>query len=74
MLWQKGINWNDYPDGCKRGRMVVKKVRRATVEYTHRRTGEVQTVEVERTVRQVEAPPVFTRDRAYLSALIPKYS
>lgn len=24
MLLEKGINWNDYPVGCKRGRMVVK--------------------------------------------------
>jgi tRNA(His) 5'-end guanylyltransferase len=74
MLWQKGSNWNDYPDGCKRGRVVVKKARQGIVEYTHRRTGAVQTAEVERMVWEVEAPPVFTRERTYLSALIPRYS
>ncbi|HZO90082.1 MAG TPA: hypothetical protein VFB38_17265 [Chthonomonadaceae bacterium] len=73
MFWQKGINWNDYPAGCKRGRTVVKKTRRVTVEYTHRQTGERQTVEVERAFWEVEAPPVFTQNRAYLAERIPRY-
>jgi tRNA(His) 5'-end guanylyltransferase len=24
MIFKKGVNWNDYPDGVKRGRMIVK--------------------------------------------------
>lgn len=24
MIFRKGVNWNDYPDGAKRGRMIVK--------------------------------------------------
>lgn len=71
MLWQRGINWNDYPDGCKRGRMIVRTQRREAVTFRHKLTGEEQTTEVTRNVWQVEAPPIFSRDRAYLAALIP---
>ena len=73
MLWQAGINWNDYADGCKRGRCVTRTTRRETVTYTHRKTGEVETVVADRHFWQTEAPPVFTRDRAYLAARIPRY-
>lgn len=72
MLWQRGINWNDYSDTCKRGRMIVRNSRRETVAYLHKRTGEAQTADVERNFWQSEAPPVFSRDRAYLAARIPK--
>jgi tRNA(His) guanylyltransferase len=74
MLWQRGINWNDYPEGCKRGRVVVKNIRRETVTYTHHKTGEVETVEAERRFWEAEAPPIFTKDRAYLASRIPRYS
>lgn len=72
MLWQRGINWNDYPDTCKRGRMIVRRTQSETVIYLHKRTGEEQTAEVERSVWQSEAPPVFSRDRDYLASRIPK--
>jgi tRNA(His) 5'-end guanylyltransferase len=71
MLWQRGINWNDYPDTCKRGRMIVRSKRHETVTYQHKRTGESQTAEVERNIWQMEAPPVFSRDRDYLGTRIP---
>ena len=74
VLWQKGINWNDYPPGFKRGRCIVRKARRETVTFTHRKTGEIETVEAERHRWEAEAPPIFTRERAYLAALIPKYA
>jgi tRNA(His) guanylyltransferase len=72
MLWQRGINWNDYPDACKRGRMIVRNTRRETVTFLHKRTGEALTAEVERNLWQSEAPPVFSRDRSYLADHIPK--
>ncbi len=72
MLWQRGINWNDYPDGCKRGRMMVRKTQRETVTYLHKRTGEEQTAEADRNFWQSEAPPVFSRDRDYLGTRIPR--
>ena len=50
MIFARGINWNDYPEGCKRGRVIA---------YRETRW-------------QIEEPPVFTQDRAYLAALVPR--
>lgn len=72
MLWQKGVNWNDYPAGFKRGRVVVRRSRSESVTFTHRQTGETKQTEVERFCWQIEEPPVFTRERQFLRALIPK--
>ena len=52
MLHAKGVNWNDYPVGCKRGRAVV----RATFEEGG----------VARHRWRVDAPPIFTEDRNYV--------
>jgi tRNA(His) 5'-end guanylyltransferase len=72
-LWQeKGINWNDYPAGCKRGRVIRKVTTESTVAYTDRRTGQEHTIEVERPIWTVCEPPVFTQERDYLRGLIPK--
>lgn len=63
MLHAKGINWNDYPVGCKRGRTVVK------VPYVG--LGRDQTgadVYVDRSEWHVEDPPIFTTDRAYVDS------
>ncbi len=46
---EKGINWNDYPEGFKRGRCVVRREQGWTVE----------------------APPIFTQQREYLSCIAP---
>ncbi|MBV9849708.1 MAG: hypothetical protein JO250_08465 [Armatimonadetes bacterium] len=74
MLWQeKGVNWNDLPGGCKRGRCVVKTARVADVEYADKRTGETRRAEgVERHSWEVVVPPIFTQDRAWLQARIPR--
>jgi len=72
MLWQRGINWNDYPDACRRGRMIVRTKRCETITYRHKRTGEAQTADVERNFWQMEPPPVFSRDRDYLGTRIPR--
>lgn len=74
LLWQRGINWNDYPPGFKRGRCIVRKARRETVTFTHRKNGEVERAEAERHYWEAEAPPIFTRDRTYLATLIPHYT
>lgn len=52
MLFAKGINWNDYPDGCKRGRGVVREV--------------FQREDVDRHRWVSEDPPVLTQDRDYI--------
>lgn len=52
MLHAKGINWNDYPIGCKRGRAVVRE--------TYERSGVMRH-------RWVTAdPPIFTADRRFI--------
>ena len=37
MIFQRGINWNDYPAGAKRGRLIIKE------EYTHEESGATRT-------------------------------
>lgn len=41
LFTERGINWNDYPVGAKRGRMCLKTYGEETVTWTHKRTGEV---------------------------------
>lgn len=49
MIHKKGVNWNNYPIGSKRGRMLV---------YRN-------------TQWEIEEPPTFTQNKAYLESLIP---
>ena len=64
MLFQeKGINFNDYPDGFKRGRCVVKEKYMAPVF-----NGEG---EVERSRWVITVPPIFTQDRDWIWKYIP---
>jgi len=74
MLWRDhGINWSAYPAWFRRGTVVAPRVETSDVTWVDRRTGETQVVEhAERRVWQVEEPPVFTQDRAYLAALLPR--
>jgi tRNA(His) guanylyltransferase len=59
MIFQKGINWNDYAPELKRGRLIVKE--------------QYQKGEALRT-RWISIPaPIFTQDRDSLSQLIPNY-
>lgn len=75
LFQEKGINWNDYPDGCKRGRCVVRRTTFSPVTYKDKRSGETRTTEaVERSVWNIEAPPVFTKDREWLRGFIPQYA
>jgi len=58
MCFQKGINWNDYPIGFKRGRTIIKET------YLKE--------EATRTRWISDEPPVFSQERNYLSNLIPQ--
>ena len=72
MLFQNGINWNDYPIGCKRGRTVVRRESVTTVEYVDKRTGEhVTKPDVVRHLWVLEDPPIFTQDRSYIVKVLP---
>ncbi len=75
MLWQeKGINWNDQPGGFKRGRCIVPQTVVLNKEYVDGRTGETKTAEgVTRHTWMPTIPPVFTREREWLQAHIPRH-
>lgn len=73
LLFSKGVNWNDYPAGFKRGRCVIKVVETSDLTYTDKRTGEQKVQEnVERRVLKVVDPPIFTQEREWLRAQIPQ--
>ncbi len=58
MIFQKGINWNDYAPRYKRGRIIIKQ------EYV----GPNNTI---RTRWDMVEPPIFTQDKDFLDNLIP---
>lgn len=61
LLHAKGINWNDYPVGCKRGRAVIR-----VPEEISTPSGMVVT----RRSWKVVDPPIFTQDRAFVEGLL----
>lgn len=64
-LWYEcGVNWNNYPDGFKRGRVSLKTEYMLSEEHG----GGVGTL------WQTFAPPVFTQEREFLTQLIPRYT
>jgi tRNA(His) 5'-end guanylyltransferase len=60
MMFQKGINWNDYPIGFKRGRAVKKFV-----------TGSNFTEDPVLEWKIDHAIPIFTEDRDYIKQTLP---
>lgn len=66
MLHAKGVNWNDYPVGFKRGRMIVR-------EAYGDADGGPCGLSVLRHRWVVQEPPIFTQDRGYLAGLIPAH-
>jgi tRNA(His) guanylyltransferase len=73
MLWaEKGINWNDYPDGCKRGRVIVRESGEREVTFTHKRTQREETVTAMRSWWAVQPAPHFTLNAGtWLPSVIP---
>jgi tRNA(His) guanylyltransferase len=61
MLHANGINWNDYPIGCKRGRAIVR-ISRSSASTSP----DGAPIEVERAPWAVVDPPIFTQDRAFI--------
>ncbi|WP_327004696.1 hypothetical protein OHA72_58355 [Dactylosporangium sp. NBC_01737] len=69
---ERGINWNDYPAGCKRGRVVVKASGERAVTFVHKRTGVQETVTALRSWWEVRAAPHFTANPdGFLAGTIP---
>jgi tRNA(His) guanylyltransferase len=71
MMFQKGINWDKYPVGFKRGRMILRE-KSETVEVKNPRTPDENGKTVERVSWASFEPPIFTQERGYLLSRIPK--
>lgn len=73
LLWsEKGINWNDYPDGCKRGRVVTRKTGERPVTYKDHRSGQQVSTTAVRSWWEVEPAPHFTAaPDGWLADIIP---
>ena len=71
LFQERGINFNDYPEGFKRGRAVIRESFEAPVGGE--RAGESATgaETVTRSRWTVVAPPIFTQDRDWLLSRIP---
>lgn len=69
LLLAKDINWNDYPVGFKRGRMIMKHdIVRADLAKS---LAEQSPMPI-RTEWRIEDPPIFTQDREYITTRIPR--
>lgn len=79
MMFQKGTNWNDYPVGFKRGRIILKeKIENVPIvpprfksmkEFLDSEPTEMLTVK--RAKWASFEPPIFTQDKQYLLGRIP---
>lgn len=65
MIFQKGINWNDYAPRYKRGRMVVKET------YEKPSTDDRNSKPSIRTRWTTVEVPIFTQDKEFLFRMIP---
>lgn len=73
LLWSEaGVNWNDFPDGCKRGRVAVRRVGERESEYTHKRTCErVRVVALRSWWESSPAPHFTTEPDSWLAEAVP---
>jgi tRNA(His) 5'-end guanylyltransferase len=73
LLWKEhGINWNDYPAGCKRGRTTVRQVGEREVTYTDKRTKEQNTATAVRSWWETHGAVHFTAEPdGWLASVIP---
>lgn len=69
---EKGINWNNYPEGFKRGRCAVKITETVPLIDLNPTTPKHVTGTIDRTKWKAMAPPVFTQGREFLSSRIPR--
>jgi len=60
LIFDKGINWNDYDARYKRGRIILKREGYPLPVDTPKRSSWV-----------MDEPPIFSQDREYLNKLIP---
>jgi tRNA(His) 5'-end guanylyltransferase len=61
LLWSEvRVNWNDYSDGCKRGRVTVRRTGERPVEYVDKRTQQPVSTTAVRSWWETSPPPTFT--------------
>lgn len=69
---EAGINWNDYPDGAKRGRVCRRVTAEQDVTWTDKRSGEEVTTRAVRSRWVTEGAPHFTAEPgSFLAEAIP---
>lgn len=68
LMHKKGVNWDKYPVGFKRGRCIIKEWR--TIKALNRKTGEEELAA--RSYWTVNEPPIFTRNPEYVLGRISK--
>lgn len=73
LLWaENGINWNNYPDGAKRGRVCVRVTAEESVIYTDKRTQQEHTINAVRSRWASEAAANFVAEPgSWLAEIIP---
>jgi tRNA(His) guanylyltransferase len=73
LLWrEKGVNWNDYPDAAKRGRVCVRVTAPAAVTYTDKRDQQEHTTTAVRSRWVSSAAPNFKAEPgSFLAEMIP---
>lgn len=60
LFTEHNINWNDYADGCKRGRVVVQDAGLRPVTFKHKATQKIETTTAYRSWWEVQAAPHFS--------------
>lgn len=72
LFTDKGVNWDEYPDGFKRGRTCVRVTAEEPLSYTDKRTSEVVTTTAARSRWVTQAAPHFAATPgSFLADLIP---
>lgn len=70
LMFQKGVNWDKYPAGFKRGRMILKN-KKEEIEIPEKHEGFGGTSTVTRMRWQSNEPPVFTKAPGWLRGYTP---
>lgn len=73
LFTEAGINWNDYPAGCKRGRVTVRCAGERDVEYVDKRSGETVRTTATRSWWETSPAPHFTmKSDGWIAETIPE--
>ncbi|MBD9721964.1 tRNA(His) guanylyltransferase Thg1 family protein [Streptomyces caniscabiei] len=73
LFTEAGINWNDYPADCKRGRVTIRRTGDRDVEYVDKRSGETVRTTATRSWWETSPAPHFTmKPDGWLAETIPQ--